>query len=100
MAAAEVPIAVILLCKMNMSPNSKMLFFVIIHMAEMTASEASPLGSCPLFTRSLIHQVMTVVVCSVLMLLYIGFASVTKGSAKCVRLSFSILSRTWSSLLT
>ena len=75
--AADVPIAVPSNCRKYKSPNSKILFLIIVTIADSTASRGKPSGRSSLSRRSLSHYVITVMACSVSMLLYIAVASVT-----------------------
>ena len=83
MTAAGVPIAVPNKnCRKYIHMSKfKDVVFVIVIMAEMTVSEGKPSGSRFLSSKSLIHQVITVMAWSVSMLLFIDIASVVKSRA-------------------
>jgi len=77
-----------------MSPHSKMVFLMIIFMAWMIASIGKLAGRLSFFSRALSHQLMTMIACSVSMLLYIDVASAVKSLALAGRRSGLVLFRT------
>ena len=73
MTAVEVLMAVPNSCRKWRTPNSKILFCIMIRIANLTASIEKSLGSSG--ASSLSHQLMTLMAGLVLMLLYIKLAS-------------------------